>query len=160
MCSRSRGRGALLTTPCFLGQERPDGGTWPEDDPARVAAFNGLLYQVAAARPGQVEMVDFASLVCPGGSYTSAIGGTPLRPDGVHIDSGAGPLLAQPLLSQFAAVGTVRRDSLPRPRVPSRRPAVPSYPSPLSRGGQPVCPVSAPMSERPRTCAARERPTG
>ena len=118
----------FLTTPCFQGQERPDGGTWPEDDPGRVSAFNDLLAQVATDRAGQVELVDFASLVCPGGRYTSAIRATPVRSDGVHIASGAGAVLAQPLLSRFAEVGAVRRDSLPPTPGPQPTPGRPELP--------------------------------
>ena len=33
----------LLTAPYTRRAERPDGGLWPEDDPARVDAWNRLL---------------------------------------------------------------------------------------------------------------------
>ena len=41
-------RMVFLTAPCTNEGEQPDGDPWPEDDPARLAAFNKLIHEVAA----------------------------------------------------------------------------------------------------------------
>ncbi len=75
----------LATAPCYSSGKQPDGDAWPEDDPARVRAYNTLVRKVAAAHPGQVSVVDLDALVCPGGTFQAAIDGVAVRaPDGVH----------------------------------------------------------------------------
>jgi peptidoglycan/LPS O-acetylase OafA/YrhL len=76
----------LLTAPCYDSGEQPDGDPWPEDQPSRLAVYNGLVRQVAAANPGKATSVDLGALVCPGGRYEATIDGVTVRaPDGVHF---------------------------------------------------------------------------
>jgi peptidoglycan/LPS O-acetylase OafA/YrhL len=83
--ARTEGARILLATaPCFSTGEQPDGRSWPEDDPARVAAYDALVRQVAAGRTG-VGVLDLGGLVCPAGRFTTTIGGVTVRaPDGIH----------------------------------------------------------------------------
>jgi peptidoglycan/LPS O-acetylase OafA/YrhL len=75
----------LATAPCYDSGETPSGGTWPEDSPERVAAYNALVRSVAAAHPGRVRVVDLYSMVCPGGQFHTRLDGLVVRaPDGVH----------------------------------------------------------------------------
>jgi peptidoglycan/LPS O-acetylase OafA/YrhL len=76
----------FLTSPCFDEGEQPDGQPWPEDNPARVAAYNDLLRQVAAQYPTEVSVLDLHSMVCPGGHYQQVIDGVTVRcTDGIHF---------------------------------------------------------------------------
>ncbi len=88
-------RVVVATAPYYLRGERPDGGRWPEDDPARVDRFNELLREVAAdAGPG-VAVFDLNAVLGPDGRYTPEIGGVEVRYDGVHL-TGAGARLVAP----------------------------------------------------------------
>jgi hypothetical protein len=84
-------RGALvvlLTSPYFASGERPDGGTWPEDDPARVDAFNGLVRDTANRHPGVAQVYDLNALLSPHGRFQryDDTGRVMLRAaDGIHI---------------------------------------------------------------------------
>ncbi|HWL35953.1 MAG TPA: acyltransferase family protein [Frankiaceae bacterium] len=92
---------ALVTAPYYLRGERPDGGRFPEDDPARVDRFNALLRDVAARRG--VAVVELGAALAPEGTFTRHINGTLVRYDGVHI-SGAGARMLRPwLLRQLTA---------------------------------------------------------
>ena len=55
----------FLTAPCTDEGEQPDGQPWPEDNPARLAEYNKLLYQVAALHPKTDSVVDLDAAVCP-----------------------------------------------------------------------------------------------
>ena len=97
---------ALLTTPCFAGRERSDGGTWPENDPSRVTRLNELIHDVAARHPGKVEVVDLYGMLCPGGQYEQQLDGvTVRRADGVHIQPGSGAWLQSRLLPILHQIG-------------------------------------------------------
>ena len=76
---------AFATAPYYLRGERPDGGRWPEDDPARVNRFNQLLREVAAKHPGRVRIIDFNKKTGPNGVYQRVVSGVGLRSDGVHF---------------------------------------------------------------------------
>src|SRR6202034_2579455 len=88
----------FMTKPCQSTGEQPNGEPWPQDSPARQAAYNGLLRQVAAQHPGQVYVQDLNSYVCPGGNYTEDLDGVPVRQsDGSHFNvqpGGGGDFLA------------------------------------------------------------------
>jgi peptidoglycan/LPS O-acetylase OafA/YrhL len=86
----------LLTAPYYRRGERPDGGRYPEDDPARVDRFNELVRAVAARHPG-VGVVDLNAALAPEGTFTKTINGVLVRYDGVHL-SPAGARLIQPWL--------------------------------------------------------------
>jgi peptidoglycan/LPS O-acetylase OafA/YrhL len=98
----------LLTAPCFDSGEQPNGQPWPEDDPARLARYNQLVREVAAEHPATVRVLDFDSMICPGGSYTTSIDRVQLRDgDGVHIvpTAAAGQWLAAHLLPAVVQAG-------------------------------------------------------
>jgi peptidoglycan/LPS O-acetylase OafA/YrhL len=93
----------LATEPYNLRAERPDGGLWPEDEPARVDKWNTLLRQVAAGHPDTVRVVDFGARLCPAGRYTATVDGVSVRSDGVHLTQEGVHWLAPWLLSQLVA---------------------------------------------------------
>lgn len=100
----------IETSPCFDTGEQPDGQPWPEDDPARVAAYNRLVAKVAAAHPATVTLQDLGALACPGGHYTTAEDGIPIREaDGVHFtylsQPNAGTVLGPELLPEWYRLG-------------------------------------------------------
>ncbi|HEU0130915.1 MAG TPA: acyltransferase family protein [Mycobacteriales bacterium] len=98
-------RVALLTAPYYKRGERPDGGRFPEDDPARVDRFNELLRGVAARHPG-VRVVELNSALAPEGTFTKRINGTLVRYDGVHISAGGARLIRPWLFAKLReAVG-------------------------------------------------------
>ena len=77
---------AITTAPCFSSGETPDGGTWPEDQPSRVDAYNAIVRSVAASDPGHVKMIDLGAMVCPGGHFEMSVAGVTVRsPDGIHF---------------------------------------------------------------------------
>ena len=94
------GRVVLATTPYYRRGARPDGGTWPEDDPARVDRFNVLLRE-AAARHAGVAVVELGSRLSVGGRLAMTIDGQRVRTDGVHVAPEAGNVLAPWLLPQL-----------------------------------------------------------
>ncbi len=78
----------LLTMPCTDTGLAYHRGPQPDDRPHRRALFNGLLRQSARGAQGRVTVVDFGSLLCPGGRFTMSIGGVQVRAlDGVHTPS-------------------------------------------------------------------------
>ena len=95
---------ALCTTPYYQRGLRPDGGIWPEDDPARVDRMNQLFRDVAARHPGVVTLVDFGGRMSPSGHLDIVIDGMKVRSDGVHITRDAGPWLAPWMLPQFHTI--------------------------------------------------------
>ncbi|MGZ4666250.1 MAG: DUF459 domain-containing protein, partial [Frankiaceae bacterium] len=107
---------ALFTTPCFAGRERADGGTWPENDPSRVARLNELIRGVAARHPGKVELVDLYALLCPAGRYERQLDGVTVRSaDGIHIEPGSGVWLRSHLLPALHQIGQRQLRATSRP---------------------------------------------
>jgi lysophospholipase L1-like esterase len=100
--TRAAPRVVFLTAPYYKRGETPDGGRYPEDDPARVDRFNAIVRDVAARHPG-VRVVDLHATLAPDGVFTKRIGGVLVRYDGVHI-SGSGARLIRPwLVSELKA---------------------------------------------------------
>ncbi len=93
---------AVATAPAFRRGSRPDGGTWPEDEPERLQRVNSLLRE-AAARNG-VAVVEFGQLVSPAGVASNTVDGVRVRTDGVHIAASAGAWLAPRLLPELRAL--------------------------------------------------------
>jgi peptidoglycan/LPS O-acetylase OafA/YrhL len=77
-------RVVLATQPYNWHGERPDGGLFPEDEPARVTAWNRLLRKVAADNPG-VAVLDIGHRITPEDRYTETAGGYAMRTDGLHL---------------------------------------------------------------------------
>ena len=102
----SRGaRVVLLTAPYTHRAEKPDGGLYPEDDPARVDAWNALLHKEAAAHPDIVTILDLNRLVCPNGTFTWTVNGIRVRSDGLHFTpAGVQRVIAPWLLPQLATL--------------------------------------------------------
>jgi peptidoglycan/LPS O-acetylase OafA/YrhL len=104
----ARGARVVLLTAAYTHRsERPDGGSYDEDQPSRVDAWNVLLHQEAAAHPGQVLVLDLNKLVCPAGRYTDSVGGLLVRSDGLHFTpAGVQQLIAPWLLPQVSSVAS------------------------------------------------------
>ena len=99
----------LLTTPYYSTGEQPSGATWPEDDPARVRAYNDLLRSVAAQFPGVVHVVDLNAMVSPHGRYARVIGSTVVRwVDGVHFTYAGDSYVLPRLLAAVTPIARTR----------------------------------------------------
>jgi peptidoglycan/LPS O-acetylase OafA/YrhL len=97
----------LLTAPYTHRAERPDGGLYGEDQPARVDAWNALLRAEAAKHPDTVTVLDLNRVVCPDGAFTWTINGMRVRSDGLHFTPAAVQKLIAPwLLPQLARLAT------------------------------------------------------
>ena len=95
----------LLTAAYTHRAERPDGGLYNEDQPARIDAWNSLLRAEAAKHPDTVTLLDLNKVVCPDGRYTQSVGGLQVRSDGLHFTpEGVRQLIAPWLLPQLTAV--------------------------------------------------------
>jgi len=95
----------VCTSPYFSGAERPGGGAWPENDPARVDRFNELAREAVARHPG-VVLFDLNALVSPGGHFASVIDGKPVRSaDGIHFSYEGGAYVADQLYTVMVAAG-------------------------------------------------------
>jgi peptidoglycan/LPS O-acetylase OafA/YrhL len=75
----------LLTAPYTHRAEAPGGGLYPEDQPARIDAWNALLRDEAARHPQSVTVLDLNHLVCPAGTFTWSVEGVRVRSDGLHF---------------------------------------------------------------------------
>ncbi|MEV6843617.1 acyltransferase family protein [Actinoplanes sp. NPDC051411] len=108
----SRGAAVVLLTAAYTHRaEKPDGSLYPEDQPARVDAWNALLWAEAARHPGEITVLDLNRVVCPAGRFTWRIGGLRIRSDGLHYTPGGVQRIIAPwLLPKLAAVaaGTYR----------------------------------------------------
>jgi peptidoglycan/LPS O-acetylase OafA/YrhL len=98
---------ALLTAPYTHRAERPDGGLYGEDQPARVNAWNALLHQAAARDPARIHVLDLNRLMCPNGHFTWTIHGLQVRSDGLHFTPQAVQQIIAPwLLPKLNAIAT------------------------------------------------------
>ena len=96
----------LLTAPCYSSGTQPNGQPWPEDSAQRLAAYNRLMREVAAAHPSTVSLVDLNAMVCPGGQYHASLDGIAVRsPDGIHFLGTSGPFLGPRLWPAIVAAG-------------------------------------------------------
>jgi hypothetical protein len=98
-------RVVFLTAAYTHRAERPDGGLYNEDQPARVDAWNADLRTEAAKHPDVVTILDLNKVVCPDGKYTDSVGGLAVRSDGLHFTpQGVQRLIAPWLLPQLTAI--------------------------------------------------------
>ena len=97
----------FLTAPCTDEGEQPDGAPWPEDNAARLAVYNKLVRQVAAAHPTTDSVVDLFGAACPKGKYAGTVHGVAIRQasDGVHFTVAGGQYLAPLLMPAIVAAG-------------------------------------------------------
>jgi hypothetical protein len=104
----SRGAAVVLLTAAYTHRtETPDGGLYPEDQPGRVDAWNGLLRAMAARHRGTVTVLDLNPVVCPDGGFTWKVDGRRIRSDGLHYTpAGVQSVIAPWLLPRLAAVAT------------------------------------------------------
>ncbi|HKE65486.1 MAG TPA: acyltransferase family protein [Micromonosporaceae bacterium] len=102
----SRGAAVVLLTAAYTHRaEKPDGSLYPEDDPARVNAWNQLLVQEQAKHPRTVTILNLNKLVCPDGKFTWDIGSLRIRSDGLHYTpAGVQKIIAPWLLPKLAAI--------------------------------------------------------
>ena len=107
----------FLTAPCTDEGEQPDGAPWPEDDPARLAAYNRLVREVAAEHPATDSVVDLFGAACPRGKYAGTVDGVVIRTpnDGVHFTWNAGTYLAPKLMPAIVAAGRAQMAGIANP---------------------------------------------
>ena len=65
--------------------EQPNGSLFPEDQPARVNAWNALVTQAVTARPTTTRLLNLNQKLCPNGVFTWNVDGIQVRSDGVHL---------------------------------------------------------------------------
>ena len=105
-------RVVFLTAPYYHRGERPDGGTWPEDEPWRADAYNAVLSKVVARHSGSVALLPLGAEVSPGRAYTEYVDGLMMRYDGVHLTPrGVQRILAPWLLPRLLADAPWRHES-------------------------------------------------
>ena len=106
-------RMVFLTAPCTNSGEQPDGAPWPEDNPARLTAFNKLIREVVAQHPLTDSVVDLNAAACPGGRYAASVDGVVIRrSDGVHFTNAGGIFLAPKLMPPIVAAGRAQATAL------------------------------------------------
>ncbi len=105
-------RMVFLTAPCTNEGEQPDGDAWPEDNPARLAAFNKLIREVAAEHPLTDSVVDLNAAACPGGKFATTVGGVTMRrADGIHFTTDGGIALVPKVIPPIVAAGRAQAAS-------------------------------------------------
>jgi hypothetical protein len=97
----------FLTAPCTNEGVQPDGAPWPEESPARLAAYNKLLTEVAAAHPRTDSVANLGTAACPRGRYSTTKAGVTIRTvdDGIHFSPEGGVVLAPYVMPQIVAAG-------------------------------------------------------
>ena len=108
------GRVVLATDPYFASGLQPSGQGWPEDNPARVVAYNRLLSQVAARNKATTTVLDVGSLLSPQGKFQTFVDGVPARcTDGVHISVSGGQLIGEKILPELRSIGQAHASASP-----------------------------------------------
>lgn len=102
----------LLTAPCYDTGEQPDGETWPEDSPQRLAKYNSIVREVGSTEPN-TTVVNFEAMACPSGHYQTYIDGVDARYDGVHFTLGGGVVFESALFPVVAELGREQMAQLP-----------------------------------------------
>ncbi|MEM8618281.1 MAG: acyltransferase family protein [Actinomycetota bacterium] len=101
---------ALLTLPCMAQPEPLQGqvSTRARSDVQRVDAYNRILAEVAADDE-RVEVLDLASVLCPGGEPIENTTGTDIRYDGVHVTPDGSALVAEWLFAELDRLAPTTR---------------------------------------------------
>jgi len=88
---------------------------FPENQPARVTAFNRDLARVATLERGKVTLVDLNALLCPHGRFQTVVDGVIARwPDGIHVTPAGGHWLQPRVLPAVALLGVRERTGVTR----------------------------------------------
>jgi peptidoglycan/LPS O-acetylase OafA/YrhL len=90
----------VMSVPCM--EPSGDDNTTARTDPARVAAVNGIIADIAAARPS-VSVAGLGSVLCPDGVPVGEVDGERIRYDGVHVSATGSDLVWRWLFPQFDA---------------------------------------------------------
>ncbi len=90
----------VISVPCM--EPSGDDDTTARTDPARVAAVNAIIADVAADRPS-VRVADLGSVLCPGGTPIGDVDGERVRYDGVHVSATGSDLVWRWLFPQIGA---------------------------------------------------------
>jgi peptidoglycan/LPS O-acetylase OafA/YrhL len=88
----------VMSIPCM--EPSGDDNTTARTDPARVAAVNGIIADIAATRPS-VSVADLGSVLCPAGVPVGEVDGERVRYDGVHVSAIGSDLVWRWLFPQF-----------------------------------------------------------
>lgn len=91
----------VMSLPCM--EPSGDDDTTARTDPARVAAVNEIIAEIAARRP-LVSVADLGSMLCPDGEPIGEIDGERVRYDGVHVSAVGSDLVWGWLFPQFEAL--------------------------------------------------------
>jgi hypothetical protein len=119
LVAASGARMVFLTAPCTDEGEQPDGAPWPEDSPARLAAYNKLVRQVAAEHPTTDSAVNLFGAACPKGKFTTTVDGVTIREtDGVHFTLAGGEYLAPKIMPAIVAAGRAQAAGSTAPDSP------------------------------------------
>ena len=100
----------LVTQPCADSGTQPDGSPWPQDDPRRLAIYNGIVESIARDDPTLVSVFDLNALLCPGGIYSPMIDGVQVRtPDGIHLAVSGQPVIDPAIFPVVVKLGEEQR---------------------------------------------------
>jgi hypothetical protein len=88
---------AVMSVPCM--PDADDDDTTARADPARVAAVDAIIDEVAATAGATV--FDLANVICPNGQPLEEIGGDVVRYDGVHLSEAGVAYVWEWLLPQL-----------------------------------------------------------
>jgi peptidoglycan/LPS O-acetylase OafA/YrhL len=104
-------RVVLFTMPDInAADEAPGSAAYSENSQTRVDAFNALVAQVAARRPGTVTLVDLNRKLDPHGRFQLVVDRVQVRwPDGVHISEAGGQWLQPFILPLVGRLGLAAR---------------------------------------------------
>jgi peptidoglycan/LPS O-acetylase OafA/YrhL len=99
---------ALLTFPDIDPPlEQANGAIYPENDPARVVAWNRLLTEIAKKHRSTVTLMDLNRMLDPNGHFTETVDGIAVRwpGDGIHVSKAGGLWLQPQLLPEIGQLG-------------------------------------------------------
>jgi len=129
------GKVVLATEPYYDSGEQPSGKPWPEDNPARVLAYNRLIAKVAAANSQTTSLLDIGAILSPSGTFATVVNGVPARcGDGVHISVSGGRFVGERVLGKLVVLGEPHEISDPSGSWPGYRVKAPSWFSRLPCG--------------------------
>ena len=123
----------LLTSPYYDSGVSPTGAPWPENDPARVAADNEAMREVAGTSPAGADSsgvyaFDLNAVVSPERTFTASVGQVNVRcGDGGHFTRSGGIYVGLRLAPELAAIGQAYAAASPGGAWPG--PLPPSIPS-------------------------------